>query len=1776
MFSTAEKTTKPATTIHRKADGGGFFGKSIASKQTESVFSVASFIQPKISVSTPGDKYEREADATADAVMRMDAAIINPAQQEEEKIQPKAYEGPVISRQVATEEDTALQAKEDEAQKEEEPTNGVAQTMLQREESEAEEPVQKSIQAKLENTTLMRWSVKGASNSAPHLTPASHISRKPALVSLQGSSRGPPAVSPQFEQTLQQRTAGGNALPEPTKNFMESRFGADFGAVRVHTDLAAQEMSSNIRAHAFTYQNHIFFNSGKFDTDSSGGKSLLAHELTHTIQQGASPVSSQVARQHQFTAVQSKAIQLSSAPQKEAAVDLARGEQGKVIANKAEPNGERVGADRLVEYFKTTFGEDKIVANYTGAPSTVVESLIRKKSTTMGQVPNQPDPNVKEKRDAMPSWCGIFVFWALNKAGIPMPKWRLGMPMMKPEAAYPPGYSPQPGDIAYRAKNSHYGIVTGVESGKIKSVNGNTAGTDNLGGEIQEQLHEPSQWQGFFNPLTLATGPLTNGEEGTSNASAASEPARSLRQLRKDKYRAQRKESEENQETETDEFIQTQRDRSSWGVNSNGQLQRMEQKPSIEKEDNPIQRVEQHTTSDTQETMVAGKVQTKTDASAYQHFAMTRPLAMARMQASTAAPAMVQGGWLDDAWDAVSGAISEAAEWIEEGIDAAKNWLLGKVRDFVLEIPGYKLLRYILGYDPITGETVLKTPDTLLDAVIGLIPLYGHVIRPVLDYFNATVPVADWLFGAVGRFVGLIESIGARFESFWDGLSLDDVADPDGVLRRVAELFTSIVTDIIAFVTEAASTFLTMVKDIALTNIGQFVQTHFPNAFDLLCVVLAQNPITKESVPRNGSTLMEAGLKVLGERGAQIKEQITQNGIYAKAVAWIDRAIQVVTDTVADITNLFSNVWGEISFESLFTPVETFTRIADHFTRPILRVTSFISDAVIALLRILKDALLGWLSRTARGARGYFLITVLLGRDPFTRQTVERNTENIIHGFMSLMEGGEEQYQQMVESGAIARMTQKINAAVRRLNFSWEYVVGLFTQLWESMDWTDFLNPLAAFARILGTFADPVRRLVAFVVEIIKIAIEILLIVMNFPIDVVNNIFRRIVQVIGIIRRDPIGFLKNLLRAIKQGFVQFFDNILQHLLRGLADWLFGQLGAIGIQMPPDLSFRSILNLVLQILGIALNQIMDRVWRKLAERIGQEKVDKIKRMTDRLEGIWRFVRDVMERGPIAIWEYIQEQLSNLWDTVIDSIKNWIMERVINAVVTKLLSLLDPTGIMAVINSVIAIYRAIQSLVEYLRQLLEIVNSFVNGIAEIATGNIQVAADYLERTAARFIPIMIGFLANQVGLNRIAGRIIEMIERVRTMVSNAIDWLIDRALNIGMPVINGIINLIEGGERLVERGRQTIRNAAETVLGWLGIRKTFRLANGEQHEIYFANTANASSPLMVASKDPATLEHILATKKWQGVNIPTASYNTIKTKSGEIDVLRPNQNVTTGEQIRVKFNEIATELSKVGGQPLPPTQVNPSGMMFSGTKQLGKTVTANPLSIHAGAFAGSPPTVDSDMGNELKRRYPGYFVAGHLLNDNLHGPGNQRWNLVPLTQQGNSHMKTKIENPIKQKVLSEGLVVSYHVEVNYKSSGFDETTSVNDPELNLPETVSATVEELAFDNNAWAPVQPKPKWAKDASTTIQNDTRNIANFGGAKALKINLNTSDERDLAQLPAIGAARALAIVTYRNDTPLSANRVRWFTSIDQLAEKVPGIGNETVNAIKAFPNVKV
>jgi hypothetical protein len=107
---------------------------------------------------------------------------------------------------------------------------------------------------------------------------------------LRGKPSGPSlAAAPSVAQHIGAESGRGAPLPAAARAFFEPRFGLDLAAVRVHDDARAHELSSELRAEAFTVGHDIYFNRGRFVPDTNAGRRLIAHELTHVVQQRAAP-----------------------------------------------------------------------------------------------------------------------------------------------------------------------------------------------------------------------------------------------------------------------------------------------------------------------------------------------------------------------------------------------------------------------------------------------------------------------------------------------------------------------------------------------------------------------------------------------------------------------------------------------------------------------------------------------------------------------------------------------------------------------------------------------------------------------------------------------------------------------------------------------------------------------------------------------------------------------------------------------------------------------------------------------------------------------------------------------------------------------------------------------------------------------------------------------------------------------------------------------------------------------------------------------------------------------------------------------------------------------------------------------------------------------------------------------------------------------------------------------------------------------------------------------
>src|SRR3990167_3456456 len=249
-------------------------------------------IQAKLNVNKPGDKYEVEADQAAEKVVSKQSTptpafvpSTSPVQLKQEDEQPVVQEKPIaagITPFVQAKEDEPAQAQEEEVQAKEEDLQAKEEEPAQMMEEEPAQAQEEDLQAKEdESAQMMEEEPAQAKEDDLQAKEYEEVQTK-----LQPSAPSTPS-KPSINDQLSSSKGSGSPLSGGVKQEMESGFGADFGGVKIHTDDRAASMSKEIGAQAFTNKGDIYFNQGKFNPATQQGKTLLAHELTHTIQQGA-------------------------------------------------------------------------------------------------------------------------------------------------------------------------------------------------------------------------------------------------------------------------------------------------------------------------------------------------------------------------------------------------------------------------------------------------------------------------------------------------------------------------------------------------------------------------------------------------------------------------------------------------------------------------------------------------------------------------------------------------------------------------------------------------------------------------------------------------------------------------------------------------------------------------------------------------------------------------------------------------------------------------------------------------------------------------------------------------------------------------------------------------------------------------------------------------------------------------------------------------------------------------------------------------------------------------------------------------------------------------------------------------------------------------------------------------------------------------------------------------------------------------------------------------
>ncbi|MEU4244751.1 DNA/RNA non-specific endonuclease [Actinoplanes sp. NPDC026619] len=355
---------------------------------------------------------------------------------------------------------------------------------------------------------------------------------------------------------------------------------------------------------------------------------------------------------------------------------------------------------------------------------------------------------------------------------------------------------------------------------------------------------------------------------------------------------------------------------------------------------------------------------------------------------------------------------------------------------------------------------------------------------------------------------------------------------------------------------------------------------------------------------------------------------------------------------------------------------------------------------------------------------------------------------------------------------------------------------------------------------VIGRIRDAIE---AFLADPVKAIIEGLLTLLHIPPKSFWALVDKIAAVLADIADDPQSFINHLVDGLAQGFELFFSHFPDHLIKSFWNWLFSGLGPVGVQLPPDFTPRSLFAFALQLMGLTWPNIREI----LVRHVGAHNVDLI-------EKVWGFVNLLIEKGPAGLVEMIEEKLApaTLLDMIFDAAVDYLTSRLIKIVTVRVLAMFNPVG--AVLQAIELIYKVLTWVFNNAATIFTLIETVVNGIADVLAGNVGKLALAVEKALAGLLPTVIDFLTDWAGLGDLPLQIAELIKDLQTAVLKIVDQLIGA---------------------LVERGRAILASLGLGGKGEAGeddeLGSTVRFsAAGETHKLW-VEEAGAAARLMVAS-------------------------------------------------------------------------------------------------------------------------------------------------------------------------------------------------------------------------------------------------------------------------------------------------------------------------------------
>jgi hypothetical protein len=352
----------------------------------------------------------------------------------------------------------------------------------------------------------------------------------------------------------------------------------------------------------------------------------------------------------------------------------------------------------------------------------------------------------------------------------------------------------------------------------------------------------------------------------------------------------------------------------------------------------------------------------------------------------------------------------------------------------------------------------------------------------------------------------------------------------------------------------------------------------------------------------------------------------------------------------------------------------------------------------------------------------------------------------------------------------------------------------------------------------------------------VRATFDLILRVLNVPAELLATLARKAVAAWDVVSKKPLQFIKNTVRSLGHGFRLLWANFGGHLQFGLEGWLFGELKEKNISPPKSWTSPSdVFYFVLDVLGLSVNHI----WDLVKQRFDADKVDAVRKRIGQAAKVLDWINKAIDTTKTPA-ENAREMIGQAKDFavgILGDIATWVVGKVAQELAIMAAAAAASAGLSEVLDIARRIYKAIVTATRWLRKILDMVNQTLDNVIAIAGGAVEQVGLTFEKIMHMGMPVVVAFLADQVGLGGVGATLREAIDKLRAKVDKAILWLIDK-VKAGM---GALVNLAKAGVAALKN--------------WWNVSEPISGSDGASHTLYFAGSG-MNAVLTVAST-PATV-------------------------------------------------------------------------------------------------------------------------------------------------------------------------------------------------------------------------------------------------------------------------------------------------------------------------------